>query len=124
MGALRNDIGAYGGPGVTMSPDFLHFTGLAEGSTSLIPQSIKLHQNYPNPFNPITTISYQLPNAMNVSISIYNPVGQLVETLIDENKKAGSHSVNWNGNNVSSGLYFYYIEAGKFKETKKMLLLK
>jgi hypothetical protein len=90
-----------------------------------------LHQNYPNPFNPSTTISYGLPKAANVSLKIYNTLGQLVSTLVDEKKEAGHNSVKWNAN-VPSGIYFYRLQAGDastgsargFVETKKMLLLR
>ena len=85
--------------------------------------------NYPNPFNPETTISYNLKDAGQVTLDIYNLKGQKVKTLVNENKAAGSHNVVWNGtdtNNksVSSGVYFYKIRNGKFSSTKKMILMK
>ena len=89
-----------------------------------IPEEFALMQNYPNPFNPTTTITYQLPQAAFVNISIYNVAGQLVETLVDEDKNAGYYSVLWNSTGVSSGLYFYRIQAGEYTETKKSLILK
>lgn len=89
-----------------------------------IPVEYALHQNYPNPFNPFTTISYQLPKSTFVNISMYNVSGQLVENLVSEYKIVGYHSVIWNASGVSSGLYFYRIKAGEYKETKKCLILK
>ena len=91
---------------------------------SQIPKKAYIEQNYPNPFNPNTTISYSLPKSAMVSLSIYNITGQLVETLVNERKNAGFYSVQWNAGNVGSGLYFYRIEAGEYKETRKCLILK
>jgi hypothetical protein len=83
-----------------------------------------LHQNYPNPFNTHTTITYELNKNAHVLIKIYNIFGQLVETVVNDYKTAGYHSVLWNASNISSGLYFYRIEAGEYTETKKCLILK
>jgi len=108
----------------------LHLAILGESSIGVednlqdIPAFFKLSQNYPNPFNPVTTISYQLPKSEFVNMSIYNVAGQLVETLLNGHKNAGYHSVLWNASGVSSGLYFYRIEAGEYTETKKCLILK
>ncbi len=89
-----------------------------------IPTEYKLHQNYPNPFNPSTTISYQLPQPGNVNISVFNVAGQLVETLLDEHKKAGYHSVIWRASGVGSGLYFYRIKSGDYISVKKCIVMK
>lgn len=89
-----------------------------------IPTSFSMSQNYPNPFNPTTTISYQLPISQFVNLSIYNIQGLLIETLVNDYKKAGIYSLKWNAKNVGSGLYFYRIEAGEYTETKKCLILK
>ncbi|MCK5330473.1 MAG: T9SS type A sorting domain-containing protein, partial [Candidatus Marinimicrobia bacterium] len=88
------------------------------------PFTFALHQNYPNPFNPQTTITYELKDNARVSLKIYNILGQLVETVVNDYKTVGYHSVLWNAGNVSSGLYFYRIEAGEYTETKKCLILK
>ena len=89
----------------------------------------ELHGNFPNPFNPETTIRYSVKEATPVSIDIYNVKGQLVKTLVNENKASGHYSVTWNGrdnNNlpVSSGVYFYKMLAGKYSSTRKMILMK
>ena len=86
--------------------------------------SFTLTQNYPNPFNSITTISYQLPRTGVVRLSIYNIAGQLVETLVNEQKSPGSYSATWYANDVSSGLYFYKLTTENQTITKKILLLK
>ena len=83
-----------------------------------------LRQNYPNPFNPSTTICYELPRAATVSLKIFNMLGQLVETLVDQHKVAGSYQVQWNASNVPSGIYFYRLQAGEYVEMKKMVFLK
>lgn len=91
--------------------------------------SVLSSRNYPNPFNPSTTISYELKEANNVSVEIYNAKGQLVRNLLNEAKTAGDYDVEWNGrdNNglsVASGVYLYKIQAGKYSNTKKMMLMK
>ena len=85
--------------------------------------------NYPNPFNPVTDISYSLPTASLVKLTVYNIMGQEIATLVDEYKPAGAHVVTWrgmtdNGQPAASGVYFYRLEAADLSETKKMLLLK
>ncbi len=88
------------------------------------PQKYALFQNYPNPFNPVTTIRYDLPAEREVTLSIYDISGKLVETLVSDFQPAGAHSVQWNSKAVSSGLYFYKLEAGDFLEVKHMILLR
>ena len=94
-----------------------------------LPNSYSISQNYPNPFNLSTTIRYTLPARSQVTISIYNVMGQKVNTIIDETKSAGSHTVYWDGTDkagkvVSSGVYFYRLQAGDFIESKRMMLIK
>jgi hypothetical protein len=89
-----------------------------------IPTSFSLAQNFPNPFNPTTTIQFSLPQAGDVSLKIYNLLGEEVKTLIDEYKEIGNHSVQFNANNLASGMYLYRLQAGSFIETKKMILLR
>ncbi|MFA7028895.1 MAG: T9SS type A sorting domain-containing protein, partial [Candidatus Cloacimonadaceae bacterium] len=89
----------------------------------------ELQGNYPNPFNPETTIRYSVKETVPVTIEIYNLKGQLVRTLVNEVKTAGNYSVIWNGRDshnqpVSSGVYFYKMNAGKYSSTKKMIMMK
>ena len=84
----------------------------------------RLSQNYPNPFNPATTIEYQIPQASFVTIKVYDALGKEVVTLINEEKPAGIHEVNFEPKDLTSGLYLYKISAGEFEQTRKMLLLK
>ena len=94
-----------------------------------IPYAYKLQQNFPNPFNPETRIYFEIPQAHDVTIMIYNMLGQQIRTLVKENFKAGQHVVNWNGKNdhgllVPTGVYIYRIKAGNFIAAKKMVMLK
>lgn len=94
-----------------------------------LPISYKLDYNYPNPFNSSTIVRYHLIEQIHVIIKIYDILGQLVYTLVDEIKPQGSYEIKWNGNNdfgnhVATGVYLYHMEAGSFIDTKKMLLLR
>ena len=91
---------------------------------SYFPDRFLLSQNYPNPFNPTTIINYELPITNFVELSVYNLIGQKVATLINENKKAGSHQVEWNASGFSSGVYYYKINAGEFQAVRKMILVR
>ena len=90
----------------------------------VIPKSFTLHQNYPNPFNPITTLRYDLPQETDVTLTIYDITGRMVQTLVNELQQSGMKKVIWNASDVSSGVYIYRIQAGNFTQTRKMILLK
>jgi M6 family metalloprotease-like protein len=96
---------------------------LSKQGVNNLPQKFSIF-NYPNPFNPSTQIKYELPKSSFVTIKIYNAIGEEVAKLINEFKSSGSYSVTFDGSNFGSGIYFYSIEAGQFKETKKMVLIK
>ncbi|KAF0215444.1 MAG: hypothetical protein FD178_1728 [Ignavibacteria bacterium] len=95
-----------------------------EGNKDNLPVSYELKQNYPNPFNPTTEIAFTLANQENVSLVVYNIIGQEVATLISSPMSAGSHAVKFNASNLSSGIYLYRLKAGNFVSIKKMILLK
>lgn len=95
-----------------------------DSGDSTIPSSIELSQNYPNPFNPITTISFDLPEAADVSLVVYNVLGHEVARLVDKRLSAASYDVSWDAAEMASGLYHYKLAAGSFVETKAMVLLK
>jgi hypothetical protein len=104
-------------------------TGIERDSETQIPTAFKLYQNYPNPFNPTTQISYHLPQAGDVELSIFNMLGQKIRTLVKGRETAGTHQIKWNGRNdrgirVASGVYVYRMRADSFIETRKMLILK
>jgi len=95
-----------------------------EVESYIAPSIYSLSQNYPNPFNPSTTIKYSLPKSADVRIVVYNTTGQKIQTLVSQKAAAGSHQVEFNAENLSSGVYFYRIEAGEFQDVKKMILLR
>lgn len=97
---------------------------LAINPNEQIPEAYSLQQNYPNPFNPVTVINYQLAASGFVEIKIYDVLGNEVKTLVNQKQNAGSHSVDFDGSGLPSGVYFYRINAGEFRESKSMMLLK
>lgn len=103
-------------------------TGIADNDL-LLPAEYRLFNNYPNPFNPTTTISFEIPQSGNVTLQIFNSLGQFVRTLTSGDLSAGRHSFVWDGrddsnNDVASGIYFYKLTAGTFSQTSRMVLLK
>ena len=131
--------------GLMSLPDTAHVTSVEDNNT-ILPKEFVLYQNYPNPFNPSTTIKYTIPtppassplakerteNARQsswvrvefVTLKVYDMLGREVTTLVNENQKPGNYEVEWNAENVSSGIYFYRIQTGSFIDVKKMILLR
>ena len=108
---------------------FLSRASLGTINKDIVPEVFALHQNYPNPFNPVTSLRYDLPEDGLVNITVYDMMGRVVKTLINSSQTAGFKSIQWNATNdrnepVSAGLYLYTIQAGEFRQTKKMVLLK
>ena len=101
----------------------LNTTGIASNS-NLIPQENELMQNYPNPFNPSTVISFQLNKSSNISLNVYNMLGQKVEVLAGGFFTAGSHSITWNAGTFASGVYYYELKTNAQRFIKKMILIK
>jgi hypothetical protein len=99
-------------------------TSRVEQLSPTAPKTFLLEQNYPNPFNPSTTIRYQLPVASEVKLEVYDVLGKKIATLVNERQSAGSYQVVWNASGLSSGTYFYRLQAGTFVETKKMIMVK
>jgi hypothetical protein len=98
-------------------------TGIA-GSSVPSPDGFELAQNYPNPFNPTTVIRYQIPTNSYVSLEVYDLLGRKIGTLVSQHQSPGAHAVTFNASNLSSGVYFYRLTAGRFIETKKLMLTK
>ncbi len=114
----------------TQSSDFeiKSDTGIRTGENQNV-LTYQLTQNYPNPFNPQTRIEYTIPTAQTVLLTIYNPLGQKVRELVNQNVPAGNYTVQWDGLNdngmqVPAGVYLYRINAGKFEETKMLSLIR
>jgi hypothetical protein len=104
-------------------------TGIEEFDLTTIPETFALHQNYPNPFNPETTIRFDLPRAVDVTLRIFNLIGEEIVTLINEKMTAGAHTLKWNGQNTNrqpagSGIYLLRLQAGNEVMVKKMLVVR
>jgi hypothetical protein len=89
-----------------------------------LPAGFALAQCYPNPFNPSTTLKYALPVRLQITLRVFNTLGQEIATLVNEIQEAGYHSAEWNAGGVASGVYFYRLQAGDFVQTRKMVLLR
>ena len=116
------------GRGLFSTDDFTT-SDLLYANDYTLPIEFNLHQNYPNPFNPTTQIRYELPNSEHVSINIYNVIGHKIKSLINMNQDAGYRLISWDatndlGQSISAGMYIYTIQAGEFRQTRKMVLLK
>jgi hypothetical protein len=99
-------------------------TDVDETTSGSIPCRFTLEQNFPNPFNPSTTIRFALPKSGHVELKVYNTLGQVVATLVNEEKVAGTYAAEWNVGSVASGVYYYRLQAGEFTQTKKLILLR
>ena len=115
LGGQRSDMGAYGGQAIP--------TDIMEEHPPIIPMACGLLQNYPNPFNASTIIRYSLPEGSSIKIDIYNILGQQVCTLFEGHQWAGTHSILWQPQNLSSGIYFARLKAGRQSSSVVMMLL-
>jgi len=89
-----------------------------------LPEEYILSQNYPNPFNPVTKIDFDLPKSGFISLKVFDVLGREVKTLVNEEKSAGSYSVDFNASDLSSGVYFYKMETEGYSDLKKMVVIK
>ncbi len=130
---LARDIAVGKSVQLSLASSFLGLSKRAgQGETPTaqdVPTAFALEQNYPNPFNPSTTIVYQLPDEREVTLTVYNILGQVVKSLVSGTQKAGTYTVRWDGTNdhgmaVGTGIYLYRIQAGTFRETRKMIMMK
>jgi hypothetical protein len=122
------------GIGLVLNSNYTHRAGFWENvyfiltdvddSESELPISFGISQNYPNPFNPTTTIKYSVPEESFVSIRVYDILGRLVTSLVEEEQTIGYYEVKFNAINIASGAYFYRMEAGDFVDIKKLIILK
>tara|TARA_B100001250_G_scaffold182446_1_gene157022 strand:- start:2046 stop:2795 length:750 start_codon:yes stop_codon:yes gene_type:complete len=121
--------GGNSGGGFSYSREEVFPTHLETLKQNIIFTKFKLNQNYPNPFNPVTNFSYDLPEDSFVNLTVYDMLGNVVNNLVNKNQGFGPKSIQWDATNnqgqpVSAGVYLYSIEAGDFRQTKKMILLK
>ena len=110
--------------GVSLDHVVLNRVVTSVGGQVGLPDGYALEQNYPNPFNPATTISFTIPKASDVRLTVYNLLGQRVATLLDTRLSAGNHTAQFNGGNLATGVYFYRLETNGLTANRKMLLLK
>jgi hypothetical protein len=120
---------ADGTVGTIRKPLILSTEGIAFEVKGNVPAKFSLSQNYPNPFNPMTTIEYSLPEQSQVTLEVFNILGQRVKTLVNAVEPIGRHRIVWDGKDaqgkdVASGIYFYRLEAGEFTDSKRMVILK
>jgi beta propeller repeat protein len=101
-----------------------NFTGTSTENNNIQIANFILEQNYPNPFNSSSVIKYSIPKSSQVSLKIFNTLGEELETLVNEEKDVGTYELNWGAANLPSGVYFYQLKAGEFVQTKKMILMK
>ena len=105
---------------IKTTPDPMNLTNKSMRKIS----EFKFSQNYPNPFNPSTTIEFDLPKTTEVSLKIFNILGEEVTTLVSETLSTGTYSYKWDASNLASGVYLYRLRAGDYVETKKMVLMR
>ncbi len=108
----------------TTNGGFGGLVSVGDDKVETLPTGYYLYQNFPNPFNPITTINYQIPELSFVTIKVYDVLGSEVATIVKEEKQEGGYELEFNGEELTSGVYFYRLKAGSFVETKKMVLMK
>ena len=112
-----------GGSGGVWKRPLSELVGVSKEVNDL-PKDFTLSQNYPNPFNPGTTIKYSLAKEGHVKLTVYNEIGCIAATILDEHKPAGNYSVQFNGSNLASGIYLYRLKSGNYSAAKKLLLIK
>ena len=121
---LNSDSGWVGASSLSPLSIFISNNIVGVDEQGIAPEEYALSQNYPNPFNPTTVISYSVPARSDVTLKVFNMLGQEVAVLVNGVQNAGLHEVNFKASNLSSGVYFYSIKAGDFTSTRKMMLLK
>lgn len=124
---LAGGSGDGGDPYIWFLDDFNFSFGEATSNEPVragLPQTLQLNQNYPNPFNPTTKIEFALPETAHATLNVYDMLGQRVATLVDRNLSAGSHSIDFDASNLSSGMYIYQLRAGSSVQTRKLTLIK
>jgi hypothetical protein len=99
-------------------------TAVGEKKNEIIPDTYGLSQNYPNPFNPRTNIEFQIPDHRFVTLAVFDMLGRQVRMLVSEYRNAGIHVINFDADNLPSGVYFYKLTAGSYAETRKLLFIK
>jgi hypothetical protein len=102
----------------------LLITSIDNHDYNYFPRSFELRQNYPNPFNPVTNIEFTLPKSNNVVLTVYNVLGEEISQIVSQNLSPGTYKYQYDGSQLTSGIYYYQIVAGKYREVKKMVVIK
>lgn len=121
-GTLRNDIGAYGGPGSKLLSNVV-VIGIKNGENTS-PQKFELHECYPNPFNPSTVIRFSVPKSSRVTVRVYDVTGRMVKDIFNNTAAIGEYEITWDASDLSSGQYFIRMESGTYVKTVKAVLVK
>ena len=111
-------------PVLVAGPGNWEGSGVENGNIIVEGNILSLKQNYPNPFNPITNIEFQIPNSEFTTLKVYNILGEEMATLVSAKLNPGNHTYTFNGKNLASGVYYYQLVAGDFKDVRKMILLR
>jgi len=109
---------------VNFEPWLTHYVGFDKTVRPIIPIHTLLSQNYPNPFNPTTTIKFDLPNTSEVTLKVFNILGEEIATLVSDRLSAGTYSYEWDASNLASGVYLCRLQSGDYVETRKMVLMR
>ena len=117
-------VSNYGSENISIVENLTIISGIDGSPETYVPESFSISHNYPNPFNPSTKIRYSIPQSSNVIVKVFDILGNEIETLINEEKTAGTYEMTWYAENLSSGIYFYQIKTENYIETKKMILIK
>ena len=115
----------HGGPGgIGMAGVVNVLIPVSVSDQDLVINNFKLEQNYPNPFNPSTVIRYTIAKKSNVTLTVYNGIGRIISTLLNEVKPQGTFTIEFDASTLSSGIYYIRLQAGSFNDTRKMVLIK
>jgi len=116
---------AHGGPGGTGMAGVVNvLIPVSVSDQDLVINNFKLEQNYPNPFNPSTVIRYTIAEKSNITLTVYNSIGRIISTLLNEVKPQGTFTIEFDASTLSSGIYYIRLQAGSFNDTRKMVLLR
>ena len=120
-GYIVGEIGTYAEAAAFLSD---HFSVSISGNTEIVPDAFSLSQNYPNPFNPVTKINFAIPTSELTKLTVFDMTGRTVDVLVNQTLQAGSYEFTFDASTMTSGVYFYRLEAGSFAQTMKMILIK
>jgi len=127
--ASDGEVQTWAADPLSVGPINIDWSSMSVDDQAALPEQFALYANYPNPFNPVTIVAYDIPEASDVLLEIYNITGQRVKILVNKRQEPNRYKVQWNGTNeagtqLSSGMYFYRIQAKDYSSVKKLILMK